>query len=156
MRNSETSVIGDIGEAKAIYEFSRRGIPVCMPLGNNLPYDMVVDCCGTLYKVQVKTISNLSDGKMYLSLTRTWYIKGWGNPNKDSAYTRDEVDLFFLYCIESDDCILVPFDVVSDAKYASFRYSHDIPLNGQKKFIRYVEDYFIDKTLENLGYIVTY
>ena len=55
MRRSWTAQIGDIGEAKAVYEFSRRGIPVLTPNTINLQYDLVIDYLGSLLRVQVKT-----------------------------------------------------------------------------------------------------
>lgn len=153
MRHSETSVIGDTGESKAIFEFTRRGIPVSIPLGNNLPYDLIIDdCCGSLYKVQVKTISSIRNGKMHLSLTRTYYLRNSGNG--DALYTKDDVDLFFLYCLENDDCILVPFKDVQGLSEANFRYTNNPPLNTYPK-VRYVEDFYIERTFERMGYIIT-
>ena len=46
---------GNVGVARAIYEYSRRGYTVLLPASDSDKYDMVVDVNGTLYKVQVKT-----------------------------------------------------------------------------------------------------
>jgi len=45
---------GNVGVAKAVYEYTKRGYTVLMPMSDSDKYDMVVDD-GDLHKVQVKT-----------------------------------------------------------------------------------------------------
>lgn len=45
---------GDIAVAKAIATFTELGCTLSIPLSEALPYDLVVDAGGKLYKVQVK------------------------------------------------------------------------------------------------------
>ena len=48
---NNSSFIGSIGEAVAIAEFTKRGIPVSKPITDNLPYDLIIDVNNILYKV---------------------------------------------------------------------------------------------------------
>lgn len=50
---------GDIGEAAAIFEFTKQGFTVSKPLGD-ATYDIVVELNGILKRVQVKTSSAIS------------------------------------------------------------------------------------------------
>ena len=47
--------IGDISEQKFILYCLEKNIPICKPIGNNLPYDYIIDYNNQLYKIQVKT-----------------------------------------------------------------------------------------------------
>ena len=54
---------GNLGEAIAICELSKLGYSISIPLHTNLPYDLVADKDGVLYRVQVKSTSVQKDGK---------------------------------------------------------------------------------------------
>lgn len=47
--------IGDISEQKFVLYCLERDIPISKPVGNNLPYDFIIDLNNKLYKIQVKT-----------------------------------------------------------------------------------------------------
>lgn len=98
---------GAIGEAEARAEFTRRGWIVCDPNRDDSPYDMVVDTGDNLYRVQVKYAALDEDGSIHVSIRRS-------NPNAtgtvDQDYTSDEVDVFAVYCPETDTVYWVPFE----------------------------------------------
>ncbi len=50
----DTKIKGDVAEQAAILEALKRGWGVLKPIGDRLPYDLVLDVDGTLVKVQVK------------------------------------------------------------------------------------------------------
>ena len=50
-----TTQIGDITEQKFILYCLEKEIPVCKPIGNNLPYDFVIELNNKLLKIQIKT-----------------------------------------------------------------------------------------------------
>lgn len=137
--------IGDIGEAHAIYEFTRLGIPVSKPVNNSMVYDLIIDVNNALYKVQVKTTSGLIKPayNMTFDLTK---LDVRSNRNAHYSYTSEEVDFFYLYCIEENIGVLLP---VEDAPKTavSFRQLKYAPANGQRKGIRFVEDYTVEKVL---------
>lgn len=138
--------IGDIGEAHAIYEFTKLGIPVSKPVNNGMVYDLIIDVDNRLYKVQVKTTSSLikSTYNMTFDLTK---LDVRSNRNTHYSYSSEEVDFFYLYCIEEDVGMLLP---VKDApkKTVSFRQLKYAPANGQRKGIRFAEDYTVQQILD--------
>ena len=77
--------IGDISEQKFILYCLEREIPISKPIGNNLPYDFIIDYDNKLYKIQVKTayrsktqnswtFSTRSCSKNYNEITTSNYI----------------------------------------------------------------------------------
>ena len=50
----DTKLKGDIAEQSAVVHALKRGWGVLAPVGDRLPYDLVLDVGGTLVKVQVK------------------------------------------------------------------------------------------------------
>ena len=137
--------VGDVGEAHAIYEFTRLGIPVSKPVNNSMVYDLIIDVENVLYKIQVKTTSGFvpDTNTMVFDLTK---LDVRSNMNIHYSYTQDEVDFFYLYCIEENISMLLS---VKDAPKTtvSFRKLKDAPLNGQRKGVRFVEDYSVSKIL---------
>lgn len=146
MLRARSSIIGDVGEARAIFEFTRYGIPVLLPMSDNLPYDLVIDCLGRFLKVQVKTCSKLTDGKMYFKVCQNNAFTG-----EHWSYSRSDVDLFFLYCIENDSYALVDIDDILNVKSITIRLDNDIALNNQVCNVKYLSNYSLEKTLSKLG-----
>ena len=97
---------GIIGQAKVLSQFESLGIPVSIPFGDNLPYDLIIDVYGKLYKIQVKTSSQTKDGKTDFGIKRNR-----NNTNKTyiSYYNKNDVDFYALYAINRDKVFLVPF-----------------------------------------------
>lgn len=50
-----TTQIGDISEQKFVLRCLELEIPVLRPVGNNLPYDFVIEFNGSFKRIQVKT-----------------------------------------------------------------------------------------------------
>lgn len=132
---------GDISEAKALLEFSKRGIPVLIPWGDNLRYDMVIELNKTFYRVQVKTANEERNGAI-LCYTRSSTNH---TSNKKLSTYEDDVDYFVFYNQKRDIIALVPIDVVNEKKTLSLRIEK--PKNCAVKNVRYFEDYSFDKTL---------
>ncbi len=51
----DTKLKGDIAEQAVILEALKKGWDVSVPIGDRLPYDLVLDVEGTLLKIQVKS-----------------------------------------------------------------------------------------------------
>lgn len=47
--------IGDYSEQLFVLYCLKNEIPICKPIGNNLPYDFIIEYNGNLLKIQVKT-----------------------------------------------------------------------------------------------------
>lgn len=137
--NSKTK--GDISEARALFEFQKRNIPVLVPWGDNLRYDLVIEFNNKFYRVQVKTSNEEQNGaiKCY---TRS--SKNHTTNKKLSTYEND-VDYFVFYNQIRDIIAIVPIEDIKDRKSISLRL--DSPKNNQETNIKYFNDYSFDKIL---------
>lgn len=132
---------GNISEAKAVFEFQKRGIPVLMPWGDNERYDMVIELDKKFYRVQVKTANEETNGAIQC------YCRSSTNhtTNKNLSTYEDEVDYFVFYNQTYDKIALVPFKETGGQKKITLRILP--PANGQIKGIHFFDDYSFDKTL---------
>ena len=133
---------GIIGQARVLSEFESLGISVSIPFGDNLPYDLIIDVYGKLYKVQVKTSTQTKDGKTDFGIkknrinTKNTYI---------SHYKENEVDFYALYAINRNKVFLIPFQ---EAASNSIVIRYEYPKNNQISKIKMEEDYSIQKVLK--------
>lgn len=101
---TNTTNLGNIGQAYVIAKFVELGIPVYTPVGEGYPTDLIADFKGKLNKIQIKTTENLHDDSYMV-----WKITHQqGYHGKRIKYTNQEVDYFALYCIETKSLYLVP------------------------------------------------
>lgn len=138
-----TVSMGDIGEAVAQMMFIQAGYIVSKPVSNNARYDLIVEIQSKLYLVQVKTTQSIKDGKMDFATKTTNYVKGSWQSN---AYTNNDIDIFFLYCIENKWCGLYFPIETNIPQHLSIRT--ELPKNNQSKGIRLMQDYEFNKQLE--------
>ncbi len=147
MYNNST-VIGNVGETLALSEFSRRGITVLIPFGQNVPYDLAIEINGILYRIQCKTTEKVHDNcKMRFNICRTNGFTGQHKP-----YSKDEIDFLFVHCIENGYIGLVPIEETNNQREIVIRTSPS--KNKQKNGIRMMEDYELDFRLGTLGQLV--
>ena len=144
-----THVIGDIGEAYAIAKFTEHNIKILIPFSMNLPYDYVIDVDGQLYKVQVKTTEKIKDdNKMVFHICRT-------NPNtkRRIVYTKDEIDYFFLYCIENKWCGIIS---INEAQKEYLYIYLDFPRYCNQADLKIAADYEFDHKIKEVitGYVL--
>lgn len=117
---------GNVGVARAIYEYSKRGYTVLLPASDSDKYDIVVDVDGLLLKVQVKT-SRCKVGEKYQINLAT---KG-GNTKHNTIRGRASNDYDLLFCLTEDGaCWSIPVEalgtaaqsiVVSSIKYDRYK-----------------------------------
>ena len=96
---------GDIGEARAIYEYTKLGYGVSRTIFDSEKYDLIVDKRGKLIKVQVKTSDFICETGVYqLSLK----VSG-GNKTNNNIRNREDSDYdeLFVMC-GNDDCYIIP------------------------------------------------
>lgn len=93
---------GDIGEARAIYEYTKLGYTVSRTLFDSAKYDLIVDK-GSLVRVQVKTASFIKDSCfiVYLQQSAVRYRR----PRDERDY-----DELFVLC-KNGDYYMIPTDV---------------------------------------------
>ena len=137
--SSKTKMIGDIGEAVLTAEFLKHNIPVFKPVGDNLPYDLLVFINGKYKRIQVKTTENIVNGTMIFQTNIT-------NPFKKTRrkYTTEEVDIFGLYCLENNFVGLLK---IEDCSSTDTIIRVNPAKNNQTKRVRYKDNYAFDKML---------
>jgi hypothetical protein len=118
------SRIGSIAEAKVLATASTLGWNVSIPFGDGLPYDLVVEREGKLYRVQCKT-GRLRDG-----------VVKFADYSDDHKSYDGLVDVIAVFCHQNEKLYWIP---ASEGGMAHLRI--DPPKNGQRKKIRYAKDF---------------
>lgn len=136
-----SKIKGNISEAKALFEFQKRNIPVLLPWGDNERYDMVAEFNGKLNRIQIKTANEENNGSIKC------YCRSSKNhtTNKSLDTYKNDVDYFVFYNQIKDIIALVPIEEIGDAKTISLRI--EPTANGQIKGIRFFKDYSFDNII---------
>ena len=126
---------GQISEARALYEFQKYGIPVCVPWGDNERYDLIAEFDGKFNRIQVKTCNEEENGAIVC------YARSSTNhtTNRNLTTYENEVDYFVFVNQTRDWVALVPMEEIGKNKAIRLRVVP--PSNGQTKGIRYFEDF---------------
>lgn len=137
--NSKTK--GQISEARALYEFQKYGIPVCIPWGDNERYDLIAEFNGKFNRIQVKTVNEEQNGSLCC------YTRSSTNhtTNKNLSTYEGQVDYFVFVNHTYDLIAIVPIEEIGKAQQIRLRLIP--PANGQNKGIRYFSDFSFDKIL---------
>lgn len=134
-----SKVKGQLSEARALYEFQKYHIPVCLPWGDNERYDMIAEFDGKFNRIQVKTSNEEENGAICC-----WARSSTNHTtNKRLSSYEGEVDYFVFVNQIYDLIALVPIEDLEGKK--SIRLRLTPPANGQTKGVRYFEDYSFDK-----------
>lgn len=140
---NNSSATGNIGEAVAIAEFTKRGITVLLPFGANTPYDLVIQLNGKFYRVQCKTTAKVgANGAMRFRICRTNGFTG-----NHLTYSAEEIDYFFLYCVENGYMALVP---VEQATAMDFIIRLQPAKNAQRVGVHLAKDFSIEEQLARM------
>lgn len=101
-----TKQIGDIAEMAVALEAMRLGFGVSKPLGDWLPYDLIFDTSGCLYKIQVKSAYRNRDRGFFSVKT----IRSNTNRKvcKKTKYREGDFDFLIAY-IPGKDVYVMPF-----------------------------------------------
>lgn len=86
---------GDIGEARAIYEYTRLGYTVSKPLADSAKYDLIIGKGNQLYRVQVKTTRHKNNNGSYIANLRTF----GGNRSGTEIKHRENGDWDLLFIL---------------------------------------------------------
>jgi len=92
---------GAIAEQLFATQALRKGFGVSMPLGDFLPYDLIIDNSGILFRIQVKSTT-------YKEYNSYHFKIGNGRRTKE-LYSPDDLDVFALNVFGSRDFFLIPF-----------------------------------------------
>lgn len=133
---------GAVGEMKVAAELISRGFHVFTELGDLSRIDLIAERDKKLIKIQVKAY-NSKNGVINL------YSKKSG-PNYSFNYENDEVDIFAVYVLDRDTIFYVPSNELCEYS-SSMNIRLEPAKNGQKKGVKLVEDYTLDKVLKNIN-----
>lgn len=127
---------GDKGTGNVIADLLSKGIQVCLPLSEHLPFDLIaVKQNGSLLKVSVK-YRTLTKGCVYVAFSSS-YSDSHGVHTK--AVNKDLIDLLAIYCPETKEVYYVTpseFD-----KSVTLRIEES--KNNQTKGVNLAKDYFL-------------
>lgn len=132
---------GNISESIVLSAYLRAGFNVSVPFGTGAPYDLVVDNCGTFFRVQVKTAWYKNGCILYKGRRRVRDA----SHNAMRSYTREEVDYFAIYYPKNGQIYVVPLHN-SDGCLRI-----EPTLNSQRKHIRWAIDFTWDKHVAELN-----
>ena len=137
--------VGNIGEAKILFEFVKREIPVYIPYGDAEKTDLIADFNGKLQKIQIKTSEKTKDGYMIFKVNSRTSKNG---ESTEVSYTKEDIDYFAFYNIERDVCLLIPVEDMSAKNHVQIRYEK--PKNNQTKGIMFEDKYYFDNIIKCL------
>jgi len=101
---------GDIGEARAIYEYTRLGFIVSRTLFDSAKYDLIIDDGEGLKRVQVKTSNYYREYGWIVGLKTSG-----GNRSRTYKQKRKKEDYDILFVLTSDNrCWSIPTDILGD------------------------------------------
>ena len=126
--------VGEPSEAIILAELVKRGHRVLVPYGTNHRYDLVIDAGTRFLRAQCKT-GRLRQGviKFNTASTRVNTRRAYTEP-----YDSDQIDLFLVYCSETDRVYAVDVD---EATLSQGALRVDPTANGQAKRIRWAADH---------------
>lgn len=100
---------GNIGEARAIYELTKRGFGISRTLFDSEKYDLIADDGQQLFKVQVKTTRYVNSRGLYEACIKT----SGGNTKVNTIRKRSDTDYDFLFIVSEDSrCWFIPAELV--------------------------------------------
>lgn len=108
-----TAQVGDIAEQTVALFALKQGWGVLKPIGNRLPYDLVLDIFGKLVRIQVKSAWKKSNGS-YVAETRRCKT----NRKKYLIERYSELDFDFFVAVVEDDFFIIPINVFLEYKAA--------------------------------------
>ena len=126
---------GTLGEIAVCKDLLQQRYDLFFGFGNHSKVDLIVlDENYNVYKIQIKAVNSFDDAVSVYS------IKTCLNPKYNSTYTIYQVDVFAVYVIDKDLVFYISAkEILKNGKCSKFRLSAS--KNGQKKNVRYVEDY---------------
>lgn len=137
------NIKGLLTEMTVQQEFIKRGFGVSIPLNPSERYDMILDAFGGLFKVQIKTSSDIKSGDGFMIWTQSVHkINGkWDH----KRYDPHEVDLFAT--VHDDKVYVIPYSDIGKQSQLTLRTdSRRTDQTNHNK--HYAEDYELDNVID--------
>ena len=127
-----TTQIGDITEQKFILYCLEKEIPVCKPVGNNLPYDFIIEYNNQLLKIQIKTARlNKDNNDVIIFNTRSC------SKNYNEITTSDYVGKIDYFATEwNNNWYFIPIEKASTGEHRI--YLGEKPKPNQHSYKNYI------------------
>lgn len=128
---------GDLGVFKVMSRLSELGFIVLQPLTEHAPFDIVAYKDSSFYRIQVKYRTKNKFGSVEVKLSTSWADK---HGNHTRYYDLSELDVFAVYCPDSDECYFIKTSELKGL-HSAFCLRLDNPRNPVESVIRYARDY---------------
>ena len=129
---------GEIGQNIVIGELSKYGIGIAVPLGDNLPFDLIAIVDNRLYKLQIKSSSqgHENESVVFNFLSNDFYS------GKIKKYSKDEVDVCVAVDLRTYQVYL--FDDFEARGSVTIRLGP--PKNHQAKRMNWHDDFVLNSS----------
>ena len=140
-RSEDTRKKGDIAEKLFELECIKRDIEAFVPVNSGGRADYIVFEDGCYKRVQIKYISVYNE-RLAVSFTKPQN----GRKNSEGKqlykkYSSDEIDLFLVYCPDTELWYQIPVELMSTSRGIVLNLGITSPKNGQVKGVKYAKDY---------------
>lgn len=108
---------GTTAQYRLIAELLDRSLIPSIPCEPCCAYDLVVDCGGSLVRVQVKSCNVKKRNRYRADIAR-------GATNNKTAYAANQLDIFAIYIPIEETWYFIPIAAVSGQRWVSL-YPHD-------------------------------
>lgn len=125
---------GDLGVLKAQIDLFEQGFTLFVPLTEHCPFDLVAYREGVFRRIQVKYRKADRSGKVDIKFATCWTDRKGTHTN---PVDKDEIDLFCIYCPDTDECYYV--DPRMFGSTVSLRVR--APKNGQSRNVKFAADF---------------
>lgn len=137
-----TKQTGDVSEQAVILEILKRGWDVSIPIGDRLPYDIIVDINGKLIKIQIKTAWYHEQRKHYVvgvrrsCTNRKHYLY--------KKYNNNDFDFAICYLQDRNVFYVIPVDIFTSYKGAII-FTEDVKRQRRPRSYEYREAWHLLK-----------
>jgi hypothetical protein len=125
---------GDLGVLKAQLDLFEQGFVILNPVTEHAPFDLVAYRDREFKRIQVKYKSVDKTGALTVHFRSCWTDK---NGTHMQQVDKDEVDLYCVYCPETDECYYL--DPKDYNRSVTLRVGR--PKNNQSTNVRLASDY---------------
>lgn len=140
-RFEDPRIKGDIAEKLFEIECIKRGIELFIPSSSGGRIDYVTYNNNTFQRVQIKYISAYKDSILIS------FVKNQ-NGRKDTVgkplykkYSSDEIDLFLVYCPDTNLWYNIPMSIADRQRCISLRLSETPPKNNNMALANFAKEY---------------
>lgn len=129
---------GDLAELKVACDLRRRGYEIAIPFGEESSYDLVVDRCGRLERVQVKYAERGERSVVEVRCYSMTIVNG--KVHSRTPYTQDTIDWLAVYEATADRCYYIPARELGNGRL-NFTLRFAPTANCQSAGIRFADQY---------------